>query len=69
MHLIWNNCPIFAFYNVKSKNYNTMRKILLLTMMAILALTASAYDFMVDGIAYNYLNGQSGSEVEVTYEL
>ena len=67
MHLIWNNCPIFALYNVKSKNYNTMRKILLLTMMAILALTASAYNFMVDGIAYNYLNGQSGSEVEVTY--
>jgi hypothetical protein len=44
-----------------------MRRILLLTMMAILALTASAYNFMVDGIAYNYLNGPSGSEVQVTY--
>ena len=44
-----------------------MKKILLLTMMAILALTASAYNFMVDGLAYNYLNGPSGSEVQVTY--
>ena len=35
--------------------------------MAILALTASASNFMVDGFAYNYLNGSSGSEVEVTY--
>ena len=44
-----------------------MKKILLLTIMAILALTASAYSFMVDGLAYNYLNGPSGSEVQVTY--
>ncbi len=35
-------------------------------MMAILHLTASALDFTVDGLAYNYLNGQSGSKVEVT---
>ena len=44
-----------------------MKKILLLTLMAILALTASAYDFMVNGLAYNYLNGPYGNEVEVTY--
>ncbi len=36
-------------------------------MMAILALNASAYNFMVDGLAYNYLNGPNGGEVEVTY--
>ena len=36
-------------------------------MMAILALTASAYDFMVDGIAYNYLNDSNGNEVGVAY--
>ena len=35
--------------------------------MAILALTASAYDFRVNGLAYNYLNGSSGNKVEVTY--
>ena len=46
-----------------------MKKILLLTLMTILALTASAYDFMVNGLAYNYLNGPSGSKVEVTYTL
>ena len=34
--------------------------------MALLAINATAYDFMVDGIAYNYLNGSAGSEVEVT---
>ena len=31
-----------------------MKKILLLTMMAILATTASAYDFMVDGICIQH---------------
>ena len=46
-----------------------MNKILLLTLMAILALTASAYDFMVNGLAYKYLNGQSGSELQVTYTV
>ncbi len=35
--------------------------------MALLATNASAYDFMVNGIAYNYLNGSTGSTVEVTY--
>ena len=35
-------------------------------MIVILALTASAFNFMVDGIAYNYINSPSGGEVEVT---
>ena len=64
MHLICNNCPIFALYNVKSKNYHTMKKILLLTLMAILALTASAHDFVVNGIYYN----KNGNEAIVTYK-
>ena len=41
-----------------------MKKILLITMMAILALTASAYDFMVDGIAYNI----TSNTLEIAYE-
>ena len=44
-----------------------MKKLILLLMVTAMALTASAYDFMVNGIAYNYLDGSMGSEVEVTY--
>ncbi len=43
-----------------------MKKILLLTLMAILALTASAYNFMVNGLAYNRT---SSNTVEVTYTV
>ena len=44
----------------------TIKALLVLTLL-VLGLNASAYDFMVDGLAYQYLNGPSGNEVEVTY--
>ena len=40
-----------------------MKKMLLLTLMTILALTASAHDFVVNGIYYN----KNGNEATVTY--
>ena len=43
-----------------------MKRLAILASITILALSASAYDFMVNGIAYKYLNGSSGSAVEVT---
>ena len=48
-------------------NNKLLRKVLAVVAMLILPTTASAYNFMVDGIAYNYLNGPDGGEVEVTY--
>ena len=37
-------------------------------LLSMLAFNLSAYDFMKDGIYYNYNNGSSGASVTVTYE-
>ena len=43
-----------------------MKKILLLAVVAVVALAANAYDFMVDGLCYNYY--EDGTSVTVTWQ-
>ena len=43
-----------------------MKKILLIALTAIWALTSNAYDFKVDGVCYN--KNADGTSVTVTYE-
>ena len=42
--------------------------LLLIMLMCIVSIKASAYDFEEDGIYYNYTNGRDGSSVYVTYK-
>lgn len=47
------------------KQSKLLKSIFLVLLLSASALTASAYDFMVDGLAYNY--NEDGTSVTVTY--
>lgn len=59
--------PLHCYF--ASSNYYIMKrfyKLLVLAFTIFIAMSASAYDFMVDGICYNVL--PDGNSVEVTFQ-